>query len=108
MRALTQADLLVLWESGRALHPLDHGLLAVRAAFSGTQYESAADWPIGRRNRALAQLHLVCFGPALRGWTSCRQCAQNLEFELDGRVLAESRLPGQGEPIVLNGRTFRL
>jgi hypothetical protein len=75
MLALTQADFLALWESGRALHPLDQGLLAIDAAISEAQHDSAADWPIGRRNRVLAEMRLACFGPALRGWTSCGQCA---------------------------------
>ena len=108
MRAVTQADLLALWESGRALHPLDWGLLAVNTMFPGTQPDSAADWPIGRRNRALVEMQLACFGPALRGWTSCRRCADKLEFALDGLALTESPLPKQGEPIVVSGRTFRL
>jgi hypothetical protein len=108
MRALTQADFLTLWETGRALDPLDQGLLAVHVAFPETARESTADWPIGRRNRALAELRCVCFGPALRGWTSCRQCGDKLEFELDGTALAESQLPDQGEPIVVKGRAFRL
>jgi len=108
MLALTQADFLALWESGRALHPLDQGLLTVHAALSETQDGSVADWPIGRRNRALAGLRLACFGPALRGWTSCRQCSEKLEFELDGRALAENELPQYHEPIVVNGRAFRL
>src|SRR5271169_955698 len=108
MRAVTQADLLALWESGKALHPLDWGLLAVNTMFPETQPDSVADWPIGRRNRALVEMQLACFGPALRGWTSCRRCADKLEFALDGLTLAESPLPEQGAPIVVNGRTFRL
>ena len=108
MLALNQADFLALWESRRALHPLDQGLLTVHAALSETQHDSAADWPIGRRNRALAELRLACFGPALRGWTSCRQCAEKLKFELDGRALAESEFPQCRAPIVVNGRAFRL
>jgi hypothetical protein len=108
MRGLTQADFLALWESGRTLHPLDQGLLAVHAAFPETRPESAADWPIGRRNRALAELRCACFGPVLRGWTACRQCGDKLEFELDGRALVETRLPEDAEPIVVKGRAFRL
>jgi hypothetical protein len=108
MRALTQADFLALWETGRALHPLDQGLLAIDAAISEGQHDSAADWPIGRRNRALAEMRSACFGPALRGWTSCRQCADKLEFHLDGRALAKSQVPAPGETVVVNGRTFRL
>lgn len=108
MRAVTQVDLLALWESGKALHPLDWGLLAVNTMFPGTQPDSVADWPIGRLNRALVEMQLAYFGPALRGWTSCRRCADKLEFALDGLALAESPLPKQGEPIVVSGRTFRL
>jgi hypothetical protein len=108
MLALTQADFLALWESGRALHPLDQGLLTIDAAISEAQHESAADWPIGRRNRVLAEMRLACFGPALRGWTSCGQCAEKLEFQLDGRLLAESQVPAPGETVVVNGRAFRL
>jgi hypothetical protein len=108
MRAVTQSDLLALWESGKALHPLDWGLLAVNTMFPETQPDSVADWPIGRRNRALVEMQLACFGPALRGWTSCRRCADKLGFALDGRALAESPLPNQAEPIVVNGRSFRL
>jgi hypothetical protein len=108
MRAVTQSDLLALWESGRALHPLDWSLLAVNTMLPEIQPDSVADWPIGRRNRALVEMQLACFGPALRGWTSCPRCADKLEFALDGLALAESPLPNQGEPIVVNGRTFRL
>jgi hypothetical protein len=108
MRAVTQADLLALWESGKALHTLDWGLLAVNTMFPETQPDSAADWPIGRRNRALVEMQLACFGRTLRGWTSCRRCAEKLEFALDGLALAEGPLPEQGESIVANGRTFRL
>jgi hypothetical protein len=108
MRAVTQADLLALWESGKALHPLDWCLLAVNTMFPETQPDSVADWPIGRRNRALVEMQLACFGPTLRGWTSCRRCADKLEFALDGLALAESSLPEQGTPIVVDGWTFRL
>jgi hypothetical protein len=108
VHTLSQADLLGLWELGRELHPLDQGLLAIHAGFPETHDDSPADWPIGRRNRALAQLRLGCFGAALRGWTSCRECGEKLEFDLNGSALAESSTTGQGEPVVVNGQTFRL
>ncbi len=87
MRTLDQSDFLRLWEIGRSLHPLDQGVLAVQAAFPEGQ-ESIADWPIGRRNRALAQLRCAAFRGPLRGWTVCRKCGEKLEFEVDGRALA--------------------
>jgi hypothetical protein len=108
MRALSQADCLALWESGKTLHPLDQGLLAVHAAFPETHRESVADWPIGRRNRALAELRSVCFGRWLRGWTACDQCGDKLEFEVDGNALAGSHTPDNDQTIHLKGRDFRL
>jgi rubredoxin len=107
MRALDHADFLSLWEKGRALHPLDQGLLAIHAAFPEAS-EKAADWPLGRRNRALAELHCFYFGHALAGWTSCPQCGEKLEFKMDGRALLEQARPHQAEPIVVHGNTFRL
>jgi hypothetical protein len=107
MRALTQSELLALWESGRGLHPLDRGLLALQAAYPET-HASAADWPLGRRNRALAQLGSDCFGPLLRGWTDCLQCREKLEFDVDAEALAARQPREPGEPITAGGRTFRL
>jgi hypothetical protein len=105
MRTLTQADVLALWETGRSLHPLDQGVLALQAAFPELR-ESVADWPLGRRNRALAQLRVAAFGASLRGWMSCRRCEEQLEFEIDGRALAEGAEPEM--QIEVRGRNFRL
>jgi hypothetical protein len=108
MHTLSQTDLLALWESGRTLHPIDKGLLAIQAAFPDTWDESVADWPLGRRNRALAQLRCACFGAALRGWTSCTQCGEKLEFEFDGRSVADGSAPEGDQLIVVKGCAFRL
>jgi hypothetical protein len=106
MRTLTQADFLALWETGRTLHPLDQGVLAVQAAFPEVA-ESIADWPIGRRNRALAELRCATFGSRLRGWTACRRCGEKLEFELDGRALATGD-DTEAKRVEVGGETYRL
>jgi hypothetical protein len=90
------------------MHPLDQGLLAIHAAFPETDGESIADWPVGRRNRALAELHCRYFGGALEGWTSCPQCGEKLEFNMDGRVLTEQPQPEHEESIVIRGQSFRV
>jgi hypothetical protein len=109
MRTLTQVDTLALWECGRTLHPIDQGLLAVETAFPETRDESVADWPLGRRNRALAELHCAWFGPRLRGWTTCRECGEKLEFNVDGHALiqAAAATPVTGA-VAIGERTFRL
>jgi hypothetical protein len=108
MRTLTGTDFLDLWERGVRLHPLDQGLLALNAALPDTSCESLADWPLGRRNRALAELRCSCFGPELQGWVGCPQCGEKLEFQMDGRALMEGDRRAPGETIVVNGRSFRL
>jgi hypothetical protein len=109
MNALTPADYLALWESGQALHPSDQGMLAVQTAFPETRQESVADWPLGRRNRALAQLYCACFGPRLSGWTACRQCGEKLEFNVDANALLETGAPADANSTVaIAGRVFRL
>lgn len=106
MKALTNSGLLNLWERGSGLHPLDRALLSIAAAEPGASYDALADWPLGRRNAALAELRRACFGSALAGWVACPECGERLEFSLDaGMLLTES---GEGRrPLVVDGRSFR-
>jgi hypothetical protein len=107
MRVLTQVDFLALWEIGRSLHPLDQAVLTVEAAFP-QEAENVADWPIGQRNRALAELHCACFGPSLRGWTACRDCEEQLEFEINARALIETGASGGEQFVLVDGQSYRL
>jgi hypothetical protein len=108
MHTLSQAGLLNLWETGRSLHPLDRGLLAVEATATELA-TTVADWPLGRRNRALAELHTTVFGRRLRGWTECRACRERLEFDVDAMALADHRGETQSEPYVTyRERRYRL
>jgi hypothetical protein len=104
MTALTQSEMLGLWERGRSLHPLDQGVLALRTAFRGA--EDAADWPLGRRNRALAELRAGMFGQELRGWTRCRQCNGQIEFQVDVPALLQAA--GEEVEAVAFNQCFRL
>jgi hypothetical protein len=111
MLPLSDSESLDLWELGGRKHSLDRALLALAAALPETAPEFLADWPLGRRNRALAALRCSSFGPRMPAWVACARCGEKLEFELDGRVLAEGGRPedeGVPEPIVVKGRTFRL
>jgi hypothetical protein len=108
MQSLSQADCLALWERGRALHPLDQGLLAVHTAFPECRSESIPDWPLGQRNRALAELHCASFGRWLRGWTACEQCTERLEFQVDGYALIASGAERVRGPVAYAGSEFRL
>jgi hypothetical protein len=104
MQALTPAKLLALWEAGKPLDPLDRGVLAAHATTPGS--ENHADWPIGRRNRALAQLHCAAFGGVLRGWTRCGGCGEQLEFAFDSHSVADAKAEPEEQGLV-NWGTWR-
>src|ERR1700688_4275820 len=109
MRTLSDSDLLDLWEDGLRRHPVDRALLILGAAHPDAPYEVLADWPLGHRNRAIAELRCACFGPGIHGWISCPRCGDRLEFEMDWRVLAaEDDARGGDQHVVVGGRAFRL
>ena len=109
MKPLNNRDFLQLWEQGWFLHPLDRCLLTLRAALPDIPPDTLADWPLGRRNQALAELRCLCFGTRLRAWAACERCAEKLEFDLDGRAFA-SRADAVECPatISVSGQMFRL
>src|SRR5260370_18775174 len=82
MRALSSSETLTLWEHGKRCHPLDRALLALSFA-DRPAGESVADWPLGRRNRALLELHAAWLGSQLEAWAACPQCGEKVEFELN-------------------------
>jgi hypothetical protein len=106
MRALTNLGLLDLWERGSGLHPLDRALLALAAAEPSEPYGALADWPLGRRNAALARLRQECFGSALTGWVACPQCGERREFSFEAGMLFQERNETTG-PLAADGRRIR-
>jgi hypothetical protein len=108
MRALSSSEILELWERGAGLHPLDRSLSALRAAESSAS-DSVADWPLGRRNQALLELHASWFGPRLQGWTACPECGEKVEFDVDARQLAATAdVEPPHDSVIVAEHAFRL
>jgi hypothetical protein len=107
MRALSPPEVLKLWEAGRTLHPLDQGVLAIRAILPNASDDSVADWPLGRRNRVIGALRRACFGSELRGRAMCPRCAEPVEFALDADALTQ-RPQAEVETVTVSAATFRL
>jgi|SRR6187402_1952293 len=111
MRALSNSDMLQLWERGQTLHPIDQGLFALALSDPGSSLESTldavADLSLGARNRALAELRNLNFGPRINGRVACPRCSENLEFELDCMDL----ISGSGDTVAsveIEGNSYRL
>lgn len=107
MKALSNADFLEVWERGVRLHPLDRGLLTLGAALPDDSYESIADWPLGRRNQALAELRSSCFGSRLEAQTACPKCGEKLEFQMDPCACLAGPA-GSPATVVIRNHSFRL
>jgi hypothetical protein len=109
MRTFSTSDILEMWEKGHRLHPLDRGLLALRMALPYPP-EDVANWPLGRRNYALFDLHCKVFGSRLRGWTSCVGCGEKVEFDLDANELisAQEEEHTRPETLTVGDERFRL
>jgi hypothetical protein len=108
MRAFSNDDYLSIWERGARLNPLERALLTLSAALPETPAARIADWPLGRRNQALAKLRCSCFGSGLHGWLACASCGEKLEFEVDSRAFFHDEHQGHGETVLARGQTFRL
>jgi hypothetical protein len=110
MRVLAANDLLELWELGFRLCPLDQGLLALCAALPEVRPDAIAEWSLGRRNRALLELHAACFGSRLQAWAECASCGERMEFEVDAHSLLSGfgAADEQKTTVEENGYTFRL
>jgi hypothetical protein len=109
MRVFSGVDCLNVWESGAGLHPLDQALLALGAALPNMPQDVLADWPLGRRNRAMFELHRSCFGSRLAAWAACAHCQEKMEFAVDSReLMAQARDPEQEGTVVFRGESYRL
>jgi hypothetical protein len=107
MRALSNSETLTLWERGTGCHSLDRGLLALTFACRSAG-ESVADWPLGRRNRALLELHAEWFSAHLEAWATCPQCGEKVEFELNVRELTAPQPDGkQQATVAVDEQIFR-
>lgn len=111
MTSLSAFDLLAVWEQGLRLHPLDRGLLLLGAGTPSVPYENLADWPLGRRNRVLAEMRCAAFGPRMEAWTTCAECGEKLEIEINAGMIANGTTDangGEDEVVMVNGRSYRL
>jgi hypothetical protein len=108
MQAFSGLDLLKVWEYGINRAPLGRALLMLTEPLPEVSWDNLADWPLGRRNRALLELRRSCFGNCVHGWVACGQCGEKLEFTLDGRDLSRATTDVPSAGVVVNGRPFRL
>ena len=93
MRALDEAELLSLWESGQTRHPIDRALLLCAWARPDVAPERFAQLPLGVVNAGLLRMRAALFGAHVEVQLDCEHCGEHLELALDiGELLADLRL----------------
>ena len=77
-RALTQSELLSIWERGEGQRPSGRAL-----ALLSSSADELASMPIGQRDAALLDLRVQLFGDAFSGLTTCPTCGEDVELTFD-------------------------
>ena len=109
MQALSDNEVIGVWERGALRSPLDRALLLLAVASPETPTDALADMAIDERDARVLELRTALFGEHFTGIAECPQCAQTLEFQLCGAALRRHRLSQQTEDFVTaGGLRFRL
>ncbi len=111
MRPLTPRDVLVEWDRGSRLHPVERALSLLAAGCPEVSIDELARLPLDERDRRLIELRVLTFGPRLEAVVACPQCRQWLELELPTAALLEaptSRTHGDAVELELGGTEVRV
>lgn len=102
MQALTDGELLTVWEVGRHSGATRRALVLLAAAYPDVDVAELARLPIGRRDALLLDLRQATFGRSVEAMVRCPGCAQTLEAECttDELRAAEPRVEEPGVVIV--------
>jgi hypothetical protein len=87
MRGLNDNELLRLWEEGRTLPNQRRALAMLMAGCPEGTLEELAMLSVGERDRQLVRLRELTFGQHVSGLANCRHCHEQMELNLDTRVL---------------------
>lgn len=83
MRAFSDHEVLRVWETGLALHPVDRALAVLATVFPAAERDVLVATGVGRRNERLMEVREANFGPGVSGVVGCPVCQETLEWTLD-------------------------
>lgn len=82
MRALSEIDVLDIWESAQGHHPVDQALAILDAAAPEHSWNELAALSVGRRDGLLLDVYVQLFGSRLEAAASCAICGETMELLL--------------------------
>ena len=105
MRALTDAELLRVWESGAGETPGNRALLMLELADAGVPADRLG---IASRDRLLLEFRARTFGPVLPCLATCPACGQQLAFDVPIAELAGPDPAGFQSAVVFTHESFEV
>lgn len=90
MPALSDQEVIQVWETGLDQHPVDRALTVLSAVFPEATRDELAAMSVGRRDGYLMDAREANFGPSVSGVAECPECGELLEWALD---LESVRIP---------------
>jgi hypothetical protein len=90
MRALSAADIIRVWETGRAQPAAARAVTVLSAVLPDETQAALAELSIGKRDGRLLAVREQAFGATIDATTSCPKCREELEFCIDVASLRQS------------------
>ena len=99
MRILSDHEVLRVWETGLAQHPVDRALTILATAFTDTYQDRLATMSVGQRDGHLMDIREANFGSGVSGVAECPECGELLEWALNLADIRSTRdVADEGEP----------
>jgi hypothetical protein len=95
MRALSDNDILAIWETGAGQHPLDRALTILAGAAADGGCARLASLSLGERDLQIWDLRARTFGPEVEALTQCPVCSEAIEFQF---AVADVRVASPDSP----------
>lgn len=109
MEALSEAQILDIWEQGRGRGAAEQALVPLRVAQSDLAAEALAALPLGERDRRLLDLRRATLGPQLQGSSDCPRCGSRVNFTVDvDEILGAGSTPASSEVFTLEAGPYTL
>jgi len=95
MNALTNAEILEVWERGWQALPAQRAVLLLATASPEIEPDEIAGYSIGRRDALLLELRASLFGRKIVSLTECPQCGAGVELEFNVDDFSAPSLPAE-------------
>jgi len=81
--ALSNQEMLQIWETGQGRHPIEQALIILESTFPEMSRDALAALSIGQRDSYLLAVRAYTFGSRLMALATCPQCREQVECMLD-------------------------